>query len=911
MNINSSRLLQFILFTSVVLGLSLFVSSQNSLYAATCVWNGSVNSNWGTNGNWSGCTTPSDGDTLEFPFPNGGENYTSVNNMSAGLDIQGIWVGWNDYEISGNAIDLRGDFIFDDDDNSGVLEWSIDVTLYFDYLNIQVIDESTGIDWIGNISNNTGVDLYKQYPGRLTLSGNNTFNGDTIVQDGILRLASSTALQNSAATVTHPKTIELIGNITISTPSLVLDGNGFYENYGALHNVSGNNTWAGPIDVFFEDGLTWITVDSGTLTLSGVITGDSEIYKNGGGELIISGSSGNTFTRPFTVEEGEVSLNKSSGVAVSSSLVAVGNGIGGSESAILSLESSDQINADAEIFIYSDGLLQYAESVNNNIGLLEINIGKAVIRGTSSLAGLVINGGVLEMLDSSTVSAEGMICNDADGNTARISGVGNFTPTAENFSIDGSIADATERCEFLVPITGSSNIWIGAKGVSFKANNTYTGDTIINPNTRLNVSHANGLGNSASGTVVENGGVLALIGGITIANEPLQITGLGGDFGGALTSASGTNVYGGPITIAGAEAMFVQNGDAILTISGGISGSVSGNVIFQRFGAGSGVIQLSTANTYSAAQINLQDVTLRKSASVNAFPDTISVWLNQWSTLDLNSFSETLGSLSNENSNSAITLGNATLSVGANNGTSTFSGIINGAGGVSKVGTGTFTLTANNGYTGTTTVAAGRLNINGQQAGSAVTLSGTGVLGGTGRVGVITGGGTGGIAPGTSPGILNVTGNVVFANTNSFNVEINGTTVGSQYDQLNVTGAVNLNSATLNVALGMSTTVGQTFTIIQASSALVGTFNGLPNNSTFTVGSTIFRINYGSNSAVLTVTTGGSGGGGGDEDGGGGLSETGIAVPLAALGLLSASTGAVVGVNKYKRKRRKATATYR
>jgi len=40
---------------AAMLGL-MFVSARNSAYAATCAWNGSVDSNWNTAGNWTGCT---------------------------------------------------------------------------------------------------------------------------------------------------------------------------------------------------------------------------------------------------------------------------------------------------------------------------------------------------------------------------------------------------------------------------------------------------------------------------------------------------------------------------------------------------------------------------------------------------------------------------------------------------------------------------------------------------------------------------------------------------------------------------------------------------------------------------------------------------------------------------------------
>jgi len=75
-------------------------------------------------------------------------------------------------------------------------------------------------------------------------------------------------------------------------------------------------------------------------------------------------------------------------------------------------------------------------------------------------------------------------------------------------------------------------------------------------------------------------------------------------------------------------------------------------------------------------------------------------------------------------------------------------GVISDSGALTKDGSGTLTLSANNSYSGVTTVAAGLLLVNGQQSSSPVVLTG-GTLGGTGRVGSITGT-SGAIKPGTA-----------------------------------------------------------------------------------------------------------------------------------------------------------------
>src|SRR5207247_827441 len=84
-----------------------------------------------------------------------------------------------------------------------------------------------------------------------------------------------------------------------------------------------------------------------------------------------------------------------------------------------------------------------------------------------------------------------------------------------------------------------------------------------------------------------------------------------------------------------------------------------------------------------------------------------------------------------------------------------------------------------------------------------------------------------------SPGILN-TGNIAFVSGSNFNVEIGGTTPGNtstNYDQLNVTGTVDLGGATLNLSSfgGFTPAAGQSYTIVNNDSndGITGTFNGL------------------------------------------------------------------------------------
>jgi hypothetical protein len=143
----------------------------------------------------------------------------------------------------------------------------------------------------------------------------------------------------------------------------------------------------------------------------------------------------------------------------------------------------------------------------------------------------------------------------------------------------------------------------------------------------------------------------------------------------------------------------------------------------------------------------------------------------------------------------------------------------------------------------------------------ASTFTVDGVLGGNGVIiGPVAVNANGTLAPGASPGILS-TGDVNFAAPSTFAVELNGPAAGTGYDQLDVTGTVNLGGTTLSGSLGFTPAPGAVFRIIDNDGAdpVVGTFNGLAEGATVAIGAVNFTVSYkGGDGNDVTLTAPGS-----------------------------------------------------
>ncbi|NBC32107.1 MAG: hypothetical protein GVY13_05465, partial [Alphaproteobacteria bacterium] len=157
-------------------------------------------------------------------------------------------------------------------------------------------------------------------------------------------------------------------------------------------------------------------------------------------------------------------------------------------------------------------------------------------------------------------------------------------------------------------------------------------------------------------------------------------------------------------------------------------------------------------------------------------------------------------------------------------------------------------------------VGDGTLLLDGDALVSVTVMGGT--VGGSGAIGGLT------LASGTSvsPGGAGAagtfsTGSLTAPAGATLSVEIGGTMAGTEFDQIVVAGTVDVTDATLDASLisGFTPSVGEEFVIIDnngTTDAVTGTFAGLAEGATLTVGGIDFTISYqggDGNDVVLTA----------------------------------------------------------
>lgn len=597
-------------------------------------------------------------------------------------------------------------------------------------------------------------------------------------------------------------------------------GSGTFINNGG----TGANTFGGFTD-FFD------TSDAGSATL--IANGGSG---GGGGGMIlfIQNSTGGTSTvQVFGNGFLDISGHSIAGVTIGS-IEGTGNVFLGANN--LTVGSNNQSTTFSGV-IQNGGIFGGASG-----DLTKIGIGTLTLSGTNIYTGdTYINGGILALESSGALGGGGNIT--FGGGTLQYS-ANNTTDYSARIvnSASAILIDTNGQSVTYTSILDSTNTGgvtkLGSGSLTLSGAYFYSGDTTVN------------------GGVLQYGGYDVIPNGFGKGNVIVNALGtldLNG-FDGTINGLSGLGVVD---NTSGTNSLLTAGGNDISsTFAGVIQNSSTGLLSLTKIGTGT--LTLTGASAYSG-DTSIDGGVLQYGANdvIPTGAGVDDVIVNALGTLDLNGFNGTINGLFGLGVvDNTLAASSSILSVGNNDATSAFDGVIQNTGGnnlfLTKIGNGTLTLTGVNTFTGDTVVTAGTLIVNGSIT-SNTTVNNGALLGGDGTIfGAVSNNGT--VSPGNSPGTLTISGSYTQSSTGTLLTEL---ATNVSYDNLTVVGVPG--TATIDGTLhivdsGYTPAIGDSLNIL-SSSGLSGTFSTVINPYAQNAGNLVYLSVLYTATDVFLVTT--------------------------------------------------------
>ncbi len=493
--------------------------------------------------------------------------------------------------------------------------------------------------------------------GTLALSGTNSYTGITSIDEGIL----------SISTFGNGGTPSNLGAASNAAANLVLNG-GTLQYTGATASTTRSYTLANATTSVIEVTTNNLTISGSAAATSGALT------KTGDGKLTLSGT--NSYTGTTLITAGVLNTQRAQGTGTNTNGVIVSSGTA------LEIEGGISVLGEAlslnNTGVAAAGAFRNISGTNSWSGAINLETSSRI---NSDAGSLNLTGGI-------TGSGAGLIVGGAGATTISTSGV--------NTSTGGMLTK-----------DGSGTLTISAAG-------SYTGSTTISAGI-LNIQDANATGTITGGVSVATGAALQIQANISVGAEALNLSGTGIANDGVLRNISGTNTWGGLITLnsntqirsdVGILTLDVNSGNAItgsfnLTIDGAGNTTIADPIATSTGSltkSGSGTLILSGANTNTGGTSITSGTLILDASGVLADAGSVSMDGGILQTGSSAGFNETVNTL-DLNSNSTIALGSGVhmLSFAASNG-------INWTNGAMLTVTGW-----TGGYDGTASATAGRI----------------------------------------------------------------------------------------------------------------------------------------------------------------------------------------------------------
>ncbi len=674
--------------------------------------------------------------------------------------------------------------------------------------------------------------LTKSGIGTLSITGANTYEGGTNLNNGVLGVGAGGSL----------------GTGTIQA------------NGGWLQFNDSNQSLSN--DISLNQDLTVNQLQVSNSTLSGDLSGDSKLTANGAGALWLSGDN-SSFTGDVDIQNfmliltNDNSLNQGNNVhiahgsqlatylashAIIGDLTGSGN-INLNNAGKVTVGTSNDSTFDGQItntgtFVKAGNgkLTLTADQALSHTGVTEVTQGTLIgstaafndhdiITNNSRVefdqetngtyTGVISGNGQLYKSGAGVVTLDG--ANTYSGGTTIFEGtlrLGSHGSLSSSTSLNispNAVFDLNDQSQTITFLVGSGSVLLGSGELTTNTSITTTYSGVISGTGSL---IKNGLGNlTLSGTNTYSGGTTINDGRINITQDANLGNASGGlNFNGgtlgvnSLWLTTNRNVFldtnGGTINL---------GNNSVLFLNGIISGSGDLEV------SGPGYAFFSGANTYTGdTSVSGSYLGIESDANLGA------------NTNQLNLTMGTLMHLADITSNRTINVASQGT-IDTNGFNSTFSGPVTGYGLFVKTGDGRLNLTGDSTFTGDTQIQNGNLAINGTWAGGMLVnggvLSGAGTIAGNVHNESV-------VAPGNSIDTLTINQNYSQGDNGRLDIEI---APGAEHtDVLNVLGEVHLDGE-LNVT-GQGLTgfsIGDRYTFLYGSGGVNGTFGTVTDDLAF------------------------------------------------------------------------------
>jgi autotransporter-associated beta strand protein len=673
-------------------------------------------------------------------------------------------------------------------------------------------------------------------------SSSNTYQGGTRVDGGELRIGVAGALGSTA------------GSLAVNGGRL--DMNGFSTTVGVLSGSSGG--------VITTTSAATLTVSStADSTYGGIFSGSTSLRKTGLATLTLSGSSTNA--GPTLIDSGTLALGANNAIS-GSSAITLGTG-----------------TSFGSLFLGPHNLTTASLTFTGSGGAIPDSAGVMTLQGLSgSSATISVLGGLANEIHPDIVMASNGVIDIASGASLLLhanvggtrsltkNGLGRLDIFGNNSGLSGpfTINSGTVRL-----IGGLSQLGTGTATINTGAtldlnDRPFSGNYVLAGGTLVNI---------ATGTVFVT--ATSTISGTDASNAVFQVTSTGNaTFNTALTNGyvsilgGGVAAFNGGVT--GSSSAVVVSPGGTATFASDVAGLVSGTGTMTFNGT---ILPLGTIEVYGTSAFH---GLVSSTAGVHVHPGALGTFSGTTTgavTVDgVATFSNTLDTTSQLNVSVG---GQAQLLNGANvygpdienagnllitNTTPiTIAASIGGNGTVTKQGPGMLSLTGASDGTGAFNVLSGTLAVNGSLGSAPLSIAASAWLQGTGTIaGPVSVAGT--LSPGNSPGVITLA-SVVLDGTSTTRIEVNGTTRGSQYDGVDVTGS----SGSLTYGGLLSLSFGNvsalpnhmTFDLFNFTGGYLGTYSAVSSTGFYSgtwtpLGSGTFQLVKDSQTLTFSQTTG-------------------------------------------------------